>query len=520
LELDDTNHYIKKIRNLQIVNGGQTTASIYNTARKDKADISRIFVQVKFSIIENPEQYNEVISRISRYANTQNKVNDADFSATNQALIAFEKLSRYILSPVTAQNNIQTCWFFERARGQYKTLRNREGTTKAKQLAFDKKYPKQQMFTKVELAKHINAYQEIYDNKKLVIGPHIVVRGNEKNYVLFRLFNLPESTKKINNVFFEDTTAKCILFKKAEDRYGTKVKGNNIGELRQVVVPYALSLINLITDNKLDLYKIWKNQQVSTQLSDFIYDLMKQVNQFILEKSPVSHYIEWAKKEDCWEQVKNHSWSFNINEIKTDLIDEKNLPKRNTDIDISEEELTQNRETVKSIPAALWNEIGKWGKDSGFFDITKQTVVSNIAYKLRQNKILADEEYQKGVEILDIVAARNEELLQETEKYAGKWVQMKKVKMTDDDKNLLILEQVRKILNFNTDRNILSDEENDFLFDILNGKQERDYDADTLIVKCMQKLTKKGFTVLQSADTQQYLRQPLKFHFRVPHRIS
>jgi len=177
------------------------------------------------------------------------------------------------------------------------------------------------------------------------------------------------------------------------------------------------------------------------------------------------------------------------------LIDEKNPPKRNTEIDISEEELIQNRETVKSIPAALWNEIGKWGKDSGHFDITKQNIVSNIAYKLRQNKPLADEEYQKGVEILDIAAARNEELLQETEKYAGKWVQMKKVKISDDDRNTLILGQIRKMLSFNQDRNILSDEETDFLFDILNEKRERDYDTDAVVFKCMQKLIKKGFTV-------------------------
>jgi hypothetical protein len=222
---------------------------------------------------------------------------------------------------------------------------------------------------------------------------------------------------------------------------------------------------------------------------------MKQVNQFFLANSPVSHYIEWAKKEECWEQVKNHSWALYINDIKSDLIDEKNPPKRNTDIDISEEELAQNRETVKSIPAALWNEIGKWGKDSGYFNITKQNIVSNIAYKLRQNKPLSDEEYQKGVEMLDIVAARNEELLQETEKYVGKWVQMKKVKIMDDDKNALILEQIRKMLSYNTDRNILSDEENDLLFDILNGKSERDYDTDAIVVKCLQKLVKKGFTV-------------------------
>lgn len=493
IELDETGHFVSKINNLQIVNGGQTTASIYNSARKDKADISKIFVQVKFSIIENPAQYSDIVSRISRYANTQNKVNDADFSANNPALIAFEKLSRYILSPITTQSNMQTCWFFERARGQYKTLRSRDGRTKALQSAFDKKYPKNQMLTKVELAKYINAYKEIWDGKKLVIGPHYVVRGNEQNYAQFIANNLFEDVKKINSVYFEDSIAKCILFKNADKRYGKKP--DSIGELKQVVVPYTLSLINLITNDKLDLYKIWKNQQVSPQLSAFIYELMKQVNQFILDMSPISHYIEWAKREDCWKQIKNNSWSYNLDEIIIDLIDEKNPPKRNIDIDISEEEMNQNKETVKSIPPALWNEIGKWGKDSGYFDITKQNVVSNIAYKLRQNKILANEEYQKGVEILDIVAARNEELLQEAEKYTGKWIPLKKIKISDNDKHLLILDQIRKMLNFNADKNILSVEESDFLFDILNGKQERDYDVDLLIVKSLQKLTKKGFSV-------------------------
>jgi hypothetical protein len=495
IELDDTNHYIRKISNIQIVNGGQTTASIYNCLKKDKVDISNIFVQVKFSIIENPDHYSEIVSRISRYSNTQNKVNDADFSANNPALVAIEKLSRYILTPVTSHNNLQTCWFFERARGQYKTLRNRDGTTSFKKNVFDKKYPKRQTFTKVDLAKHINAYQEVYDVKKLVIGPHIVVRGNEKNYVLFQMYNLPENTKKINNIYFEDTIAKCILFKTAEKIYGTKQNTNNIGELRQVVVPYTLSLFNILTNNKLNLYKIWINQQISVKLSDEIYNLMKQVNQFILDNSPISHYIEWAKKEVCWNMVKNNSWKFNVYQIKTDLIDETNPPKRNTDIDISEEELIQNREIVKSIPPALWNEIGKWGKDSGYLDITRQTITSNIAYKLRQNKILADEEYKKGVDILDIVANRNEQLLQESENYAGKWVKLTKVKITDDDKNELILNQIHKILVFNSERNILSREETDFLFDIINNKRIRNYNTDKMILKCIQKLIKRGFTI-------------------------
>ena len=490
IELDDDSRNIRKISNLQIVNGGQTTASIYNTARKEKIDISKIFVQVKFSIIEDSDQYSDIVARISRYSNTQNKIKEEDFSANNPTLVAIEKLSRYILSPITATNNIQTCWFFERARGQFKTLRSREGTTKAKLIAFDKKYPKNQMLTKVGLAKYINAYKEVYDGKKLVIGPFCVVSGDAKNFNSFVNYNMPD---KVNNVYFEDTIAKCILFEAAKKRYG--VFPNSIGRERQTVVPYTLTLLNIITEDKIDLYKIWKEQKISNELSDFIYDLMKQVNQFIWENSPSTNYNEEGKKENLWISVRDKIvLDYNINDIKDDLIDEKNPPKRNTDIDISEEELLQNKEIVRSIPPALWNEIRIWGKDSGIFDITKQNIVSNIAYKLRQNKPLADEEYKKGVEVLDIVATKNEELLQESEKYSGKWVQMKKVKITDDEKNLIILEKIRKMLNFNQNKDILSEAETDLLFDLVNGNVERDYDSDDLVVKCMQKLIKRGFS--------------------------
>lgn len=490
IELDEDSRYIRKISNLQIVNGGQTTASIYNTARKEKIDISKIFVQVKFSIIEDSDQYSDIVARISRYSNTQNKIKEEDFSANNPTLVAIEKLSRYILSPITATNNLQTCWFFERARGQFKTLRSREGTTKAKLIAFDKKYPKNQMLTKVGLAKYVNAYKEVYDGKKLVIGPFCVVSGDAKNFNSFVNYNMPD---KVNNVYFEDTIAKCILFEAAKKRYG--VFPNSIGRERQTVVPYTLTLLNIITEDKIDLYKIWKEQQISNELSDFIYELMKQVNQFIWGNSPSTNYNEEGKKENLWISVRDKIvLDYNINDIKDDLIDEKNPPKRNTDIDISEEELLQNKEIVRSIPPALWNEIRIWGKDSGIFDITKQNIVSNIAYKLRQNKPLADEEYKKGVEVLDIVANKNEELLQESEKYSGKWVQMKKVKITDDEKNLLILEKIRKMLNFNQDKDILSEAETDLLFDLVNGNIERDYDSDDVVVKCMQKLIKRGFS--------------------------
>ena len=497
LELDATNRYIKKIRNLQIVNGGQTTASIYNTAKKDKADISNIFVQVKFSIIEKPDHYSDIMSRISRYANTQNKVNDADFSANNPALVAIEKLSRYILSPVTAQNSMQTCWFFERARGQYKTLRGREGFTKSRQSAFDRKYPKNQMFTKVELAKYINAYQEVWEGKKMVVSPNIVVRGNEKNYARFINNNLPDNIKKINNVYFEDAIAKCLLFKEAEKRYGTKANDYNIGELRQVVVPYTLSLLNIITADKLDLYRIWKNQQVSLKLSDFIYDLMKQVNEFILKNSPVTHYIEWAKKEECWEQVKSHLWSFNINEIKADLIDENNLSKRNIVTDTEdEEEIRQYEENIlRSIPHALWKKIEEWGKDTDCLSATQQAFAGfDMANKVKFNRSISDSDRSKAMAIFEIICQHNVDLLSEADELTEQpQEKISKVEEETTDHGITI-ELVQKMVDWDKRRRILKDWQWNVMNDILLGKKTLNNSLAWGCRKNLELLKKHGFT--------------------------
>jgi hypothetical protein len=294
--LDTDKHRIKYLSNLQIVNGGQTTAAIYHTCKEDKADISNIYVQVKFSIISKSEDYTFIVSRISKYSNTQNKVNDADFTSNNPGLIEIEKLSRFIMAPISEHYSIQTNWFFERVRGQYKTLKRKEGFTKSRANAFELKYPKIQMFTKVELAKYVNSYKEVWNGKDLIVGPHIVVKGNEKNYAVFINNQLPD-VKKIDNIYFEDCISKAILFKDAEKRYGVKGDEFNLGQMRQVAVPYAISLLNIITNDRLNLYRIWQNQSVSQELSDFMYNLMAQINDYINSLYSGGNPIESSKKK-------------------------------------------------------------------------------------------------------------------------------------------------------------------------------------------------------------------------------
>ena len=498
IELDETGHFIRHISNLQIVNGGQTTASIYNTAKKDKADISDILVQVKLSVIKDKEQYGEIVSRISRYANTQNKVNDADFSANNPALVEIERISRYVFAPATPTNNLQTAWFFERARGQYKTLRAKEGFTKSRQKAFDLKYPKKQVVTKVELAKYVNAWQETYNGRNLAIGPHIVVRGNEKNYARFINYNLPD-VKHIDVAWFEDTIAKAILFKAADKRYGTKLTGDHIGELKQVVVPYTLSLLNIITEGRLDLYRIWENQSISPTLSDFIYDLMKQVNEFILKESPISHYIEWAKKEECWLKVRSNKWTYNLDEIRQDFIDDKNPPKRNHKSDIGNEEsdIRHKEGIIRAIPFSLWKKIETWGRDTEMLQPTLTSLARDIAYKIKNNRKLNDIDISRGYRIYENVWQYNPELLEEADSLAEqdrtKANEASYTMSSANDQSEITLELIQSMVNWDKKRRILEDWKWKAMKDVVDGTKPLTERMKYAFSFNLQKLRKAGF---------------------------
>ena len=166
---------IKKIRDMQIVNGGQTTASIYNASQDKKmpADLTKVYVQMKLSVISSPENMDEIVPRISAFANTQNKIQLADFSANDAFHRRVEELSRTIWAP--AQNGLKPVnWFYERARGQYADMLSRESTT-LRRKQFKETHPS---FTKTDLAKYENTWDQL---------PFYVSEGAQKNFRRFTL---------------------------------------------------------------------------------------------------------------------------------------------------------------------------------------------------------------------------------------------------------------------------------------------------------------------------------------------
>ncbi|CCK19579.1 hypothetical protein BN193_05145 [Lactococcus raffinolactis 4877] len=110
---------ITEINDLQIVNGGQTTASLANSVLKDKADLSKVQVMMKLSVLESSEISEKLVSEISRASNSQNKVDEADFFSNHPFHIKIQELSERNLAPAVDGNQYQTIWFYERARGQY-----------------------------------------------------------------------------------------------------------------------------------------------------------------------------------------------------------------------------------------------------------------------------------------------------------------------------------------------------------------------------------------------------------------
>ncbi len=405
---------ISKVKDFQVVNGGQTTASIYHTWKKDKADLSEIFVQVKLSVVKNRENFSEIVSRIAEYANTQNKVSLPDLSSNLPFHVELEKLSRNIFAPhVTGQTN-QTKWFYERARGQYKNAKLKEGSL-AKQKAFELRNPRNQILTKVDLAKYVNTYEEVYSGKKIVIGPHIVVRGNEKNYVVFIKHNLIE---KPDNIYFEDLVAKAILFRSTEKIYGKKP--NAIGEMRYLTVPYTIALLTHQTKNRIDLYKIWKNQGISAELKELLYDLMVKVENFIKKTAAGKLYGEWAKKEECWNELKQQNFRIDYSGLlKQDLEDARNPSqrKRITDAEIALTQIQDELSIIRSLPANIWRKIEHWGRETGLLTEQEKTVAINLANKIRNlTKTISDSERQTAILMLDRVVNKAPEILDETDK--------------------------------------------------------------------------------------------------------
>lgn len=383
------------VKDLQIVNGGQTTASVFQTRRKYKtADISAVCVQVKLTVINDPLKKGEIVSLISKYANTQNKVSDADLSSNHSFHIEVEHLSRKIWTPAGA-GKIQTRWFYERARGQYNDELSQIDSA-AQQKKWVGRNPKDQKFAKEDLSRFFMSWE---------MTPWWVVRGRQKN---FSEFMANVDSIDTSQIFYEDLIAKSVIFRSAERLYGTGAKA--IGDLRYMVVPYTVSFLRLITENKISLLKIWKNQSISPELESLIAELLLKIDKFMRDTAPGGLIGEWAKKEDCWKKLKEYNLETDISEINHDLYKDSEIRSRyqDTSVDAAQKDIFEKN--IRKLGADKWIKIDQWGKLTNRLNIMESNIIWKIIQKIENKKPFTDKECLVAGRIMTMIDTGNIEI--------------------------------------------------------------------------------------------------------------
>ncbi|MCB1972576.1 MAG: AIPR family protein, partial [Geminicoccaceae bacterium] len=394
--MTDSGLQIVRMTDLQIVNGGQTTASLFHTQRRDKADLSDIFVQMKLSVIDS-EQSEMVVPRISEYANTQNRVNAADFFSNHPYHVRMAEFSRRIWAPAQQGAQRETKWFYERARGQYADAQSK--LTPGEQKRFRAEYPKTQMFTKTDLAK----FENVFDDH-----PRWVNLGSQKNFARYahRIGKEWEkSSDGFNELYFRRAIARAILFRSTEKLVSAQPWYN--GGYRANIVAYTLSMLGEITKRKkasVDYQRVWATQAVDDVLSQALATIAAAVNEDVIRPPQgISNISEWCKKEGCWARLLEQA--DNIAGLLTDEFwigltsSEDNRHEARTARQIQKiDNGIEAQKQVFDVPSAQWSRILKEGTSRRLLS-PKEVGILRIAEQMPE-KIPTEKQSVVLIEIL------------------------------------------------------------------------------------------------------------------------
>ncbi len=278
------------LKGLQIVNGGQTTASLYFAKKKyPETDLSKVRVPAKIIVMKTQDAAKEeaLVSDISRFANSQNAVRQSDLSANKPFHVEVERLSLSVYCPDGVGR-----WFYERAAGSYNTMLAREGTTPNKLKALKDAIPASRRITKTDLAKYITAWDK---------RPDIVSLGSQKNFDRFMAtLAAPDGaeTPLPTVADYKAMIAKAKLFRDTSKYTRGAFKAGQAN-----VAAYAISVLSDKLGDRLDLEKIWSRQSASPELMAQIRIWADEVNDVLVRTAAGRLVSEWAKKAECRESV-------------------------------------------------------------------------------------------------------------------------------------------------------------------------------------------------------------------------
>lgn len=285
------------LKGMQIVNGGQTTASMFFSKKKDpRIDLKKVRVPAKVIVLRQADEAQEeiLISDISRYANSQNAVRQSDLSANKPFHVELEKLANNTFCPDGASR-----WFYERAAGSYKVMLEREGKTPAGIKRLQGMIPNSRRITKTDLAKVLCAWDQ---------APDLVSLGGQKNFVAF-MERITAAEKEGQQsipdaIGYKRMIAKVILFKAAHKLIRPKFPA-----FQANITAYTVSVMSMLIGKQMDLDMIWKNQGISGKLGEQILVWADEVHKELHSSAMGKMISEWAKKKECWNVLSKRQYS-------------------------------------------------------------------------------------------------------------------------------------------------------------------------------------------------------------------
>lgn len=309
-EEKDGQLYITKIVDLQIINGGQTTASLAEAVlKKTNPELNGIFVPMKLTVIDDRETenedgvrfYDQMVQNIAKYANSQNKVTAADLFSNDPFHIWMEKMSKKIFAPAI-HYSVPTGWYYERSRKRYEQEQFKlKSETDRKR--FRAKYPKDQLITKEQLGMYLTTIKE---------QPNIVAKG--KNFVIKEFNTIISQDYKTNKECFNEFYfKKCIcaaIIYRTVDNYLESHKDSarkptgfwyKAGGYKLDIVPYTIAKIihSVPAGFTLDWNYIWNRQDLSPAFMHEIEIVTKMTNDFICDSHGVI-VTEYCKRPETW----------------------------------------------------------------------------------------------------------------------------------------------------------------------------------------------------------------------------
>lgn len=343
---------ILKVKDLQIINGGQTTASLFSAKAKDRAPLDNIFVPAKITVLHDNEKYSSTIENIARYANSQNSIKASDFFANHPFHQKFEEMSNRILPLPTESSLVSVYWYYERSRGKYNQeymLLKTEGARKE----FERKHPKDHRITKEDLAKYFNTIN---------CKPYSVANGSVKNMAAFASTITDDWESKqdsyTSEYFFKKMIAAALLYRKSDKILRTAPWYKVTGFVTSII-PYAIGKIiaKCPEGREIDWMRIWDRQDLYPSLRQEVEKALYHAYSYILDHN-TGVVSEFAKKKDNWTRFLEEPYDLN-DDFVSDLIS-SSLAAERAKASSKDQKETKSLNTLIdlfSIPREKWEAI-------------------------------------------------------------------------------------------------------------------------------------------------------------------